>query len=387
MPDIRATTSTDFSLSSTWVGGVVPGSGDVAFANGFTIPISDARTVQAISNASGTGITAGGSFSLVNGANLTCTNASGVVQGTAAGSCVTINLGVGQVATLTANQSTSPGAAQTPINISGTGTINLTGNYTGAVGTSVTVASTFGGTLNIVGNLTGGSNTNCFGISVSGTTGAVINHTGIINGGTTGAGRHGMNIESTFAGTLVSTGGATASAVSSAFSNSSTSGSVTINGALTPTTTFPAIAAGVAGQGTRLTGPFLVASNGVVAVAALAWRFPTNAPPTTFQVLTATGATRILYSADNLPGGGFPATTNVRSGTIYGPTSELTGTAAIPSAANVALGVAVDNTVGTAVLTQANVTTALEQFASGRLSNVATVDTTGAQIQAAISAP
>jgi hypothetical protein len=47
---------------------------------------------------------------------------------------------------------------------------------------------------------------------------------------------------------------------------------------------------------------------------------------------------------------GFPATTNVRTGTLYGPTSNLTGTCAVPPAAAVSLGVPVDNTVGTAQL-------------------------------------
>jgi hypothetical protein len=47
---------------------------------------------------------------------------------------------------------------------------------------------------------------------------------------------------------------------------------------------------------------------------------------------------------------GFPATTNVKTGVTYGPTSNLTGTCAVPPAAAVSLGVPVDNTVGTASL-------------------------------------
>jgi hypothetical protein len=56
-----------------------------------------------------------------------------------------------------------------------------------------------------------------------------------------------------------------------------------------------------------------------------------------------------LYTADSV--GGNPATTNVRSGTVYGPSNELTGTLAVPPAGSVAVGVPVDNTVGTASLT------------------------------------
>jgi hypothetical protein len=49
-----------------------------------------------------------------------------------------------------------------------------------------------------------------------------------------------------------------------------------------------------------------------------------------------------------------PAVTDVRSGVTYNA-GNLTGTCAVPAASSVAAGVAVDNTVGTAVLTQANV--------------------------------
>jgi hypothetical protein len=53
----------------------------------------------------------------------------------------------------------------------------------------------------------------------------------------------------------------------------------------------------------------------------------------------------------------------------------------------VALGVAVDNTSGTAVLTQANVETALGAFSSGRLANCATVASVGQQLADALTTP
>jgi hypothetical protein len=385
MADIKAAASTDYSLDSTWVGNVVPGSGDIAYANGFTIPVSDTRTVQAISNASGAGIVAGGSFTLVNGANLTCTNANGVVQGATATSVLSVNLSPGQSATLTASQSATPASSTTAITLTGAGTINFTGNYTGGVNASVTINAAFAGTLNVTGNFTGGTSANIPGISLSGSANCVINHVGTLLGGTVGQ-TFGLIVNSSFSGSWTTTGGAIASTGSAAVLNNSLAGSVTINGALTPSVSFPAIAAGVAAQSTRLTGPMNVATNGMLAVAALTWRAPADAPPTSFNVLSVSGAIRTLYSADNLPTGGYPATNNVRSQIVYGPASELTGTMAIPSAANTALGVAVDDTVGTAVLTQANVVTAMGQFASGRLLNAATVDSTGAQIQAAVSA-
>jgi hypothetical protein len=285
---------------------------------------------------------------------------------------------------LTASQSATPASSATAIALTGAGTVNFTGNYTGGANVSVTINAVFAGTLNVTGNFTGGTSVNTSGILLSGSANCVINHVGMLLGGTAGQ-AFGISIGS-FSGSWTTTGGATASGAAPAFVNNSTAGSVTINGALTPSTSHPAIAAGSATQGTRLTGPMLVASNGVLAVTAIRWQAPADAPPTSFNVLSVSGATRTLYSADNFPAGGYPATNNVRSQIVYGPTSELTGTMAVPSAANTALGVAVDNTVGTAVLTQANVVTAMGQFASGRLLNAATVDSTGAQIQAAVSA-
>jgi hypothetical protein len=50
---------------------------------------------------------------------------------------------------------------------------------------------------------------------------------------------------------------------------------------------------------------------------------------------------------------------DVRSGTVYGPSSELEGTLAVPAAGSVAMGVPVDATVGTAILTAALVRAAV----------------------------
>ena len=74
---------------------------------------------------------------------------------------------------------------------------------------------------------------------------------------------------------------------------------------------------------------------------------------------TATGY-KNLYTADSTDSAsGQPAATNVRSGTIYGPSNELTGTCAVPAAGSVAFGVPVDNTTGTAVLTADSVRSAV----------------------------
>jgi hypothetical protein len=86
----------------------------------------------------------------------------------------------------------------------------------------------------------------------------------------------------------------------------------------------------------------------------------------------------------------------VRSGVTYAA-GALTGTAAIPAAGSVALGVPVDATTGTAVLTAANVQTALTSQGltttrADKLDNLDNLDAsvssrstlTAAQVQAAV---
>jgi hypothetical protein len=386
MADIRATQSGDFSATTTWVGGVVPGSGDVAYANTFTVTISDTRTVQAISNASGTGITVGGTFSLLNGCNLTCTNANGVVQGVTSTACVTTpGLTIGNTATVTANLSntstinsgynvlhnstgslywignatgTGPGNNSGVFTVSGGGLLNITGNIAhGGPGSNSHAVLVSGGTLVLTGNVTGvnGSGGQC-GVFCSGGT-ATIN--GMVVGGGNGTGAR----------------------------NDSGSGSLTVNGTCQAGVSAAAIGAGSISQVTRLSGPFLLSTTGNInPVTATSWRWAPTQIPTYYEVPTSGGTTkRNLYTADNIPTANYPTQGNVRSGTVYGPNLENTGTLAVPAPGSVALGVATDNTTGTAVLTSAAVQTALGAFSSGRLNNVATVDTTGAQIQAAVN--
>jgi hypothetical protein len=58
-----------------------------------------------------------------------------------------------------------------------------------------------------------------------------------------------------------------------------------------------------------------------------------------------------MFTADNT-GFGLPAATDVRSGVSYGG-GAVTGLCAVPAAGSVSLGVPIDNTTGTAVLTPA----------------------------------
>jgi hypothetical protein len=359
MADIRATQSGDFSATSTWVGGVVPGSGDVAFANTFTVAISDARTVQAISNAVGTSITVGGTFSLLNGANLTCTNANGVVQGATATACITTpSLGVGSSASVAANSSGSGSSTTANVNLSTAGTLNWTGNVVGssAATNSSAILVSGTGTLAFTGNSTGGTQGGCVGITLSGA--GTITIGGNVTGGTN-ATAYGINITGT--GSVSVNSGSVNGGTAAAGINNASTGTLTVTVPCQSSSAAPAIAAGSATQVTRLSGPFLLGASGNInPVQAQSWRWAPTLIPAYWEVAQSNGSTkRLLYSADNMPSGGYPVAGNVRQSTVYGPSSEFTGTLSVPSASSVALGVATDNTTGTAILTAANVRAAI----------------------------
>jgi|694.fasta_scaffold137379_2 hypothetical protein len=386
MADIRATQTGDFSATTTWVGGVVPGSGDVAYANTFTVTISDTRTAQAISNASGTSITAGGTFSLLNGCNLTCTNANGILQGNTTTSCITTtSLAAGNTATVNSSLiHSSPASSSFVITHSGSGTLNINGNITGS-GSNINSAClnlSGAGTCKVTGNaitgVGGSAGQPSDAIRVTG------NGTLDLTGNLTGVAGAGVCLRVSAAAAFVSVTGNVQG--NNAVINSATS-TLTINGSCQSDAIGPAIGAGSLTQITRLSGPFLLGASGNInPVQAQSWRWAPTQIPTYYEVPTSGGTTkRNMFTSDNIPTANYPAPANVRSGSIYGPALENTGTLAVPAAGNVALGIPVDNTTGTAVLTSANVQTALGAFSSGRLNNCATVDSTGAQIQAAVS--
>ena len=79
------------------------------------------------------------------------------------------------------------------------------------------------------------------------------------------------------------------------------------------------------------------------------------------------------------PGGPYPATSDVRAGVEYD--AGLVGTLAVPPASSVALGVPVDNTTGTAVLTAANVASILTTWTTAPLSGKQPAGSPGALLQ------
>lgn len=403
MANIKAVANGNWSNTATWDGGILPTSADDVFANGFTVTINGTFTVLSIRNTSGTGIVAGGQFIYANGGNLTCTAAQAIFVGSttptlemtlASPNTATFN---GSVLTITLTNNFIP------IRLSNTGTLNCNGNYSidlgGAGRNIISVTST--GTLNIVGNVS--STANAIGtVTLSITAAATVNITGNVSGtasnttitsativmssgtlnitGNTNA--NGVEaISLTGAVTYNQIGNATASTSRAAIVNANSAATIDLLGITTSSSGSTAV--------TGLIGTFVKIRGNVVNTdtyaAIYAGRITIDNNVTSWQFKDSTNTiTRTLYTAGVALGN--PATNNVRFGTVYGASNELTGTLRVPSAANVLSGVLVDATTGTLLMTPADFWNYL--IASGftansigdRLQNAATVATTGGQI-------
>ncbi len=112
----------------------------------------------------------------------------------------------------------------------------------------------------------------------------------------------------------------------------------------------------------------------IIDPASTSWRFDTE----------TTGVSKTLYTANQLPG--VPQQSDVRKGVQYN--FGLTGSLEMPDPTTVKLGVAVDNTVGSAVLTAQDMFDVLTQdivqtgSIGETLDNVSTVQTVAATVSA-----
>ena len=405
----------NWSNTATWDGGTLPTAADDVFSNGFTVTINGTFTVLSIRNtlnATAPVIAAGGQFIYANGGNLTCTASTGIIVGSttptlemtlASGNTGTFN---GSILTMTNTNNFNS------IRLSSSGTLNLNGNYnidgtanraitlltsTGTLNIVGDISSTFtgggttmnnilmtaAGTLNITGNVTASTNTERASATINSNAGT-INITGNTTANITPA------IYIIGAVTYNQIGNVNASTVQPAIYNQTTAATISVTGIITANTGSPAIYAAFALTNNYSSGTYVKVSGNVVnstnnmAIVAPRVTIDTNTSTWLFQI--STGGNRTLYAAGVALGN--PATSNVRFGTTYGASSELTGTLRVPSAANVLSGVLVDATTGTLLMTPADFWNYL--IASGftansigdRLQNASTVATTGGQIAA-----
>jgi hypothetical protein len=308
--------------------------GTTAANGGHAIENTSTGTIDIINASTLTGGAVAFAFALNNNSTGSITVTSSILSGGSANTAVAIN------------NNSSGGITATSSTITG-GTASISYGINNASTGSITVAS---------GIITGGSSPNgAFGI-VNASTGSVTVTSSTVTGGS-GAGSGGINNVST--GTITSTtstltGGSAATAF--AINNNST-GTIASTGDITATNSAHGLVSASTTASVKVSGSLIGSANGLVAVNCP--KFLVDPTPATAKIRQAKdGASTYsdFFTADNSLGQAVPS--DVRSGTVYA-NGNLTGTCAVPGAGSVSLGVPVDAGFGTAILTTANVQSAL----------------------------
>lgn len=381
----------NFNDTATWSttaagspGASVPVAGDNAIANNYTVTITANATCDNITNGTTYGGASGGGFVLSNG--ITLTVLSSVLTGGTGG---TLRLSGTNSATVTAVSITSANAAGTDCILhSGTGTLTVNSTTIQSNGSSANssrcINLTAAGTANITAStITGGAETvGTAGAILGGASSTItINAASLIGG--SAASSPAVNASGgicSITGNLLATTSCHAVAVT-------TTTTLTVVGSVTAANGRNAIS-GSPTNAIRVSGSFIFSADGTPPTTQ---KLILNTTPTaakTRYALNGSGTYVDMFTADNT--GLAPAVSDVRAGVVYG---SATGTCAVPAAGSVALGVAVDNTVGTAVLTSSAIwdtlTSSLTTAGSigERIKNCATVESTGEQLAAAMNAP
>ena len=356
----------DNSSGSFVASTVLPGVNDDVYANAFQVTIDQDINVKSIRNNSTTGISNGSysGFYITSSRTLTFTGL-GVARISPnypaywmsliyiTGSNLTLNI-TGDV--ISDNVGNSGAITMSGSNI----TVNITGNiYMNPYqSNSYTIVISANNTVNHVGNVYGATTSSTIGTCSA----IVINQNGTYNLTGNAIGRSAQEvIGSSTNGFLANT-----NALCNIIGSTVSAGQTVIYG------TVLKMAGVINNFGDYTVSPYIIKTF--------------DGQQLQWNTRTTTNALNPLYTAGVATG--HPATNNVRTGVVYGPTNNLTGTCAVPPAAAVSIGVPVDNTVGTGYLNAtdiwnvplASITT--PNSIGERLKDASTVQTTGAQLAA-----
>lgn len=387
---IWATTPSGTGSTVTFV------AGDVLVANSFTVTVNvstDLGGTGEVRNDTTGGATAGGLFSLSNGVTL--------MANVFAGSATCVTLASTASATVVGNVTGGTAASAFGVSFTSTGTLTLTGSVTGgtaAAGLNVGAA----GTLTMTGNVSSSSSLNGRGINNAGFL-STLNITGNVTGTSNAEGIAGNSAyNSTITGNVTANG---MTLISSSV--------VTIVGTATG-----GVNAGVTGStASQLTvtrakgGPLASSAVGVASAATTGWTTVEEIEYGDLGASPTSGSIRFVDKGSNVAvmyrfntskktltdasasSALLPATSDVRKNIVYNAGTFI-GTMNVPAAASVALGVAVDNTTGTAVLTSGNIpdiwnvpvsSISVSGSIGERLKNCSTVASMGQQLAAALN--
>lgn len=235
--------SGNWSTAANWRGGTngdgtLPTSADDVYANGKTITIDQNITVNSLRTTAGTTAVAGGGFT-VNSTGRTLTINSAIIPGSTI--CLTVSLSGANSCTINGsalqiNGSNTTNSQKVGVYLSGTGTVNITGNAVG--GSAVTaqaILNDSNGRINLTGNATGGSGSGSHGVENS--IGGTVSISGTSTGGSHSA-SNGVHNSGTGKALL---GPITASSVSAGFASNNNADFMQTTGPLTNSTGVSAV--------------------------------------------------------------------------------------------------------------------------------------------------
>lgn len=371
-----AVASGNWSNSAIWNGGTLPTANDDVYADGYAVTINQTATVNSIRTTQRSGGTVGGSFSLNAGVTFTATNpmasGGGLMGGVSDQYCLTYPASSGS-STLIANVSEQQNSSFNALAVTSSGILSVVGdvrsqghgygiNISGPANVSI-LGSVYGATIATIGG--GGWSGNGLYVGAS----ATVSITGNITSGVGHANAFGVRLAAP--GSTLNVVGA----VSAQFTNaiySDVAHNLVIAGLMSASSSAPALYSSHDAAINRCSGPF-INNAGVMAVYAKRL-FISAAASTRWEFTTEAFTPRNLYSADTV--GGNPAVSNVRHGTAFGPSGELTGTCYVPAAGTVVLGVPVDHTVGAVSLAPDAIIEALQGTLTGIDNTLASMDGT-----------
>jgi hypothetical protein len=315
MPVRFAIANGNWSATTTWDGGTLPQIGDDVYANGFTVTINQDINVNKISTALQSPAVAGGIFVIATTVNRTLT--CNVESGTS--TCLRID---------------DDNARTTIIgNIIGGSVANANGLFLNATTTNSLATQPI-----IYGNVIGGTASGAHGITARGDRPFFPTIYGNVIAGSVGNGILLSNAQpattTTIYGNVTASGAIGCSAGGYIYIYGTVSASNAFYGAQCTLIIY------VSGTMNNVAGYWAAYAPRMFVGTGGSMQFTLNEQTTNNNIT--------LYSSNSFVG--IPNTSDVRQGAVYGVSNNLTGTLKVPPASSVAVGVPVDNTVGTAII-------------------------------------
>ena len=370
----------NWSNAANWNGGTLPIASDDVRANGFTVTIDVDINVQQISTVALAPAVAGGTFSVTTDRNITANINAG------SSSCLTSTSGI--IVTVIGNINAGNNNVIHGISFTNAGSVlNVTGNVVAGSSVNVQYGINSSGTVNFIGNATGsatGFGSSAININVGG----ILNFTGTITGGNAGNTSYGVQTagNGTYNGTIIGGSGGVSSAIritagvhtinSNVTGGGSTNchgiimvgGTLTVNGNVTGgvassfgaqlTTTTATFNGDIIGSASSIAaGLYVTDAASTVTISTMTFSAIGTSPILGFVKFKNIAPTITVTKQDNTTEQlvdpsttDIPVIGDVRDGIVYA-TGSLTGTLKVPPATAVSVGVPVDNTVGTTVIT------------------------------------